>query len=426
VSNKKKNKRIKGNIIFSLFVTGFSAVCSFLLQILIIKNFGLASFGLFAFWRNNIQITSTIGRFGLVGQTLQRLTVLKQTSSAASIKRYYSFCFVCWLVLSICATASLLLIPFLVPPEQYILISVVSLVSLSGFVVLTAVIRVIGNLRISVCLDRVFVLLMMLLLVIITDFTGNAKDSFLYIAFTISILIAFLIAICIVVYSNHQLKIKSVCTKNSKNDDRTSWLENWKSSFKFFMLGFGGVIAQRSMILIAGIYLPAEVLGQLIFMTMLSGLISLPLLGINQILAPEVARCYANKEFMSIEKLVSVSKKYSFLTGIIIAVLVLFSFEHIQQFIGNSSVVVLPVLLIFLFTGVINAFYGPVGTSLSMIGMEGTVALIFNVSVAIKIFVMIVVVPIFSIYGIAYTELGFVLAWNLAMNVKLRAALRTI
>jgi O-antigen/teichoic acid export membrane protein len=107
---------------------------------------------------------------------------------------------------------------------------------------------------------------------------------------------------------------------------------------------------------------------------------------INNIIAPRLVDMYHKEQWKELQQFISTGALIGFiLTGIISLVLFLVGQDIIIFFYGEEYTGVWSLLLILLFSKIGNAFFGPTGTILMMIGLEKTLLKINFFMISIRI-----------------------------------------
>ncbi len=144
--------------------------------------------------------------------------------------------------------------------------------------------------------------------------------------------------------------------------------------------------------------------------------LSLVLLAVNTVIAPQIAQLFEEKEIERINQIISKSTRLIFLlTFPIVLILVLFGNSILDLF-GENYNLSYWSLNILLIGQVVNAFFGPVGTYMNMTGKQQIQQLILILAVVINIVLNFVLIPIYSMEGAAIATATTTILWNVAAS----------
>lgn len=142
-------------------------------------------------------------------------------------------------------------------------------------------------------------------------------------------------------------------------------------------------------------------------------LTSFTLHAVNSISAPKISESYNNDNISEFKSIVMQTTKTIFYSAIPIIILLFIFPEFILNFFGKDFVIGKSVLLILAFSQVINAMSGSVGVILNMTGKEKVFRNILSVALLINISLNLLLIPIYGIEGAAIASASSLIFWNL-------------
>lgn len=408
------------DMLFSAGVTGASAAFNFLMQLLVMRLFGVAAYGAFSFWRNNVWLAGSIGRFGLQGLAFREVSVMQLTGSRAHLNSFLRMAVLVVLILGTVAAAALLLADAASrEPKGDAWLFWLSSLLFAASITANAVYRVLGSLRLSLVFDRLIQNPVFIALVALMWWHGIDDARALYAALAISLAVITLLNIV----GAWRSAARSTFPADAAMPPPL-WGPWLKSGWHLFLLAIGSIIGQRSTLLLAGLYLSSTDLGRFAFMATIAGLIALPLTALNQVTAPALARHKAAGEWSGVRHKIALTRNLGGLIGLVFAVGLLATYPIVERLVGQPGLVDLTVFAILMVATVLNAAFGPVAIGLSMIGEERFAATVLNGAVALKVIALLVVGPRYGMVGFALVEVGFMLLWNGLMAFKLGQVLK--
>ena len=142
-------------------------------------------------------------------------------------------------------------------------------------------------------------------------------------------------------------------------------------------------------------------------------LTSLTLSAVNSISAPRISESYNNNNNLEFRKIVLHTTKTIFFSTIPIIIVIFMFPKYILSFFGDDFLVAKSALLILACSQVINAMSGSVGIILNMTGKEKIFRNILLISLLINIILNLVLIPIYAIEGAAIASATSLIFWNL-------------
>jgi len=200
-----------------------------------------------------------------------------------------------------------------------------------------------------------------------------------------------------------------------------------KSLLPFAMLAGINVINQKTDTLMLGVMTSAKDVG--IYNIALQGsmLVSFALTVFNAVLAPNVARLYAQGSVDKLQKLLTSSTAGISVFAGFTALILLFAGEWLLEHVfGKPYIQAYTPLIILLMGQLINAFMGSVGLFLSMTGHENDTLRAMTYSAIANIVLNILLIPRFGILGAAAATAFSVALWNIILGVRIYQRLKLV
>lgn len=135
---------------------------------------------------------------------------------------------------------------------------------------------------------------------------------------------------------------------------------------------------------------------------------------VNSISAPKISESYNNDKMLEFKNIVNQTTKTIFYSTIPIIIIILVFPEFILNFFGKDFVIARSSLLILVFSQVINAISGSVGVILNMTGKEKIFRNILFLALFINITMNLLLIPIYGIEGAAIASASSLIFWNLS------------
>lgn len=140
--------------------------------------------------------------------------------------------------------------------------------------------------------------------------------------------------------------------------------------------------------------------------------LSLVLLSVNTVIAPQIAQFFEEKKWDKINQIISKSTRLIFvltLPGVVI--LVLFG-NYILGLFGQDYTQSYKALLLLLVGQIVNAGFGPIGTYMNMTGKQNKLQIILIFAVVINIILNYILIPVYGIEGAAFSTAFTTILWN--------------
>lgn len=134
---------------------------------------------------------------------------------------------------------------------------------------------------------------------------------------------------------------------------------------------------------------------------------------IDTVLQPRIAESHAKGDTSELQRIVSKAALFSFLTTIpALLVIVLFGQFLLPLIYGPGYGSAFAPLLILILAQSINAFFGPVGSVLSMTGFERSSLLGLAIAAAVNVTLNVILIPPFGVVGAATATGLSIVTWN--------------
>lgn len=197
-----------------------------------------------------------------------------------------------------------------------------------------------------------------------------------------------------------------------------SFKVNYKKTL-LILTSIGGVqvlFANIETILI-GLFLNAEEVGIYRVALQISILVSFSLMVINQFIQPILAKKIVSESFDELQSFVASSSILILILSVIPALLFLFFGEYLIVFLYSETYVESASILLILIVGqLINSAFGSVGTLLNMSGNESYALRGMLMALIVNIFLNILLIPIYGLYGAAFSVVVSTILWNVILR----------
>ncbi len=221
-------------------------------------------------------------------------------------------------------------------------------------------------------------------------------------SFNVGIILAALLIALILVFISSLFFLRKDEAWILKKPTQINYNNTWtKVAFLFFFQGIIASLNSRFDILVLENYCSEAELAYYDIAIKISSLMGIILLTVNLVIAPEIARLYANKQIKKLEMLVQRSIKIAFLATLPIALFLIILGPIVLKLYGKSFEAGYPVLIIFTFVQIVNVGAGSVGNILNMTGYEKEVIYGILVSLVFNIGLNLSLVPYFGMIGAA-------------------------
>lgn len=135
---------------------------------------------------------------------------------------------------------------------------------------------------------------------------------------------------------------------------------------------------------------------------------------INSILAPKIAKSYANDEAITYKKLIQFSTKINFFITLIVVSLIIILGPFLLGLFGEGFEAGISVLVILCVGQLVNSLSGSVGVVMQMIGEQKMYQYFIVSALIINLILTLILTPIYSGIGAAIATVASMIFWNIA------------
>ena len=200
------------------------------------------------------------------------------------------------------------------------------------------------------------------------------------------------------------------------------WLRN---ALPFTLIAGAGLINDQADILILGMLRPVADVGIYRVAVEMSGFVAFGLHAGNVVIAPQIARIYAQGDMVRLQRLVAISARVFFFTALPVALVFFAAGGHIAAWIFGPAFLRAQTPLALLAAGQFaNASMGSVGFLLTMCGHEKVAAQILLRTALLNIALNFVLIPLFGMNGAAGAAAFTIILWNVLMYGAVKKHLR--
>ncbi|RYH00251.1 MAG: lipopolysaccharide biosynthesis protein [Alphaproteobacteria bacterium] len=404
------------------YVTGASAnllgvVCNFLIQLVLIRAIGVASFGQFAVWRNNVLLAGSLGTLSINSMLVKTFSALRGSGDHKATLPLHRKSTVIVIFASILFAIG---IGVLLTPDDISLSSLlIGSVLYAVLVLWASSARALFGGRLTLFAERAIqpVLFLAGSIIFIAMFRQNSLEEFswLYVAS----LIVTIALVRTLSRSKSRTDLDSSEPRNTSFEGLNDGYRNiLKSSTPFFLISIATYASNRLPLLVGGQILDGYSLGQLAFMQSLAGLVIAVLFSFNMIAGPKISQAFHNGD--TVKACDEVRKMLFILVplGILTNVLIFLSVPVTEIILDDIDLVPRGVFAMFLMGSYIYAIFTAPSIFLQMTGHEKRLAQVTNVAFLLK---LIIIVPLAQRYGL----MGFAIA-QLAQTSAIGLAVTTL
>ena len=172
------------------------------------------------------------------------------------------------------------------------------------------------------------------------------------------------------------------------------------------------VVIQRSDLILVGAMVGTEEAGIYNAATRTAALVSFILSAVNAIVAPTIAKLYAEEKHEALKKLARKVAQFVFWPTLLISIVLAAGSGFILSLFGSEFVEGRPILIILILGQLTNASVGSVGYFMNMTGHQDQSAKVFGVSAIINILLNIIGIYFFGAIGAAIATAVSMVIWN--------------
>lgn len=198
----------------------------------------------------------------------------------------------------------------------------------------------------------------------------------------------------------------------------------WKSGGWFLGASALFLLNSRADLLLLGYFDKAETVGIYKIAVTLSEFLKLPLIAVNAVLMPQIARYWAENDLLGLQKLIKYSARLSTLLAIIAFVGLLGIMPWLLHFYGKAYEQSYSAAIVLGIAQLINVASGSVGNILNMTKHDRDVFYVLAISTSTNLLLGIWLIPTMGYIGAAYSSAISTVLWNLILVFLVRRRLR--
>lgn len=402
-----------------ILIRGFGILISYAFTAYITKTFGASVFGLFSIAISIFMIASVIGRLGVDIHLVKFYSV---KSNLNDIGLFYKTLFKSFFI-SVAISVLIYTLRFYIANElfklpkpeviPYLNWILLSIPFWSITLICSSVSRAQKNIKWFSFISLVSrFLFSFIALLVLLSFVGEpiaiAKAHFLGILMTSIIAIA------------HTVKTFKIVSFKSKTN---SWaflkdsLPMMLSSSILIFLGWMDTF-------VMGVFETDTNVGIYNVCIKIATITSFTLLAINSILAPKIAKSYAEKDVDHYKKLIRFSTKLNFLVSSAVIIGILLFSKLLLSIFGEEFIKGQTILFILCAGQIVNSFSGSVGIILQMIGKQKVYQNFVITALLINLILTVIMTPIYGGIGAAIATVISMAFWNLGCAFYLKTKLQ--
>ena len=415
-------KKIKGNELLSKSSSAFvfkiiGSLLGYVFLLLVTRNSGAESWGIFVLCMALLNITSILSRFGVDIALLRFVAQLKEKME--EVKGIYFQGISLVLFLSILFSVLLFFFsdivaelvfrkPQLTPYFQVIAFTLIP------FTIIHINVQTYRGLKrikeFAFFQDTSKFLFAVIIFVLLFYFTA--------IEAIIIPIYSFLFAVFIIMIISSYGLLKSF--KGVQLIKKISQKEIVKTSFPMMLSSSILLLIAWSDTIMIGIFKTEADVGVYNVALKLAMITGIVLGAVNSIVAPKLSETFNNNRLDEFRELVKQSTRIIFFCTLPILIILFLFPELLLSFFGTEFMIAKTTLLILLVGQVGNAMSGSVGYILQMTGKEKTVQNILLITLIINILLNLYFIPRYGIEGAAFSSAFSLLFWNLVMIVFIK------
>lgn len=393
---------------------------SFVVVVLLARLLGAEGYGIYTLAFVFCSVLSIIVQFGFPNLIVRETAQAKKLSSWGYLNLVWSWVDRCALQLSLLIVILAVGCVLLYFDDRISKGSVTALISLALLPILSfdsiksAALRGLGHITIGqlsnlVVRPLLFLFFILAALVLLNDHSPAVIMS-------LHVLSAFF-ALCITVHFFCRYRPKSV-NKTSSVD--VSECKGWLVAAASMAFTAGMTqITNYADLLILGYFHPAESVGEYRVAVQIATLVVFGLRVVSVVSAPRFAR--EKGELEQLKRLSVVTARMSLMVALLASTIIYLWGEIllIKAFGAEYETAFQP-LKVLVLGQLVNAFFGPIGVIMPMLGMERIAAKIMLAAALVNVGLNFLLIPIYGPIGAAFSTVVSILLWNLTMWWKLK------
>lgn len=400
----------------NIFISGTSTLLSFGVAVILTRLLGASNFGIYTYYLEIVLIAVIPAQFGLPNLIVRETAKGLETKEWGAIKGLWN-----WSTL-ITSSITVLIIVFagiylgfnnsiINTNYKYIILWGILLIPLSSLTALRGaslrglhqVIR--GQLPDNLIQPGLYFLFIILSAVIFHD-TLNIQGAFFFQVLAAGIAFIFG-AFVLIRYTPQELKLATPAFKNR------IWA---KSAFSLALLNGIDVLNRRISIILLGFLVSSAQIGIFKVALQMANFTEFGLRVINPILAPEIAKHYAQQNKQMLQQLATQSSRIILLLNLFISIVYLFCGKSfLLFFFGREYLSAFGVILILILGQLINSMTGPVVMFLNMTGHENDTVKARSGALIMTAILIFLLTPAIGISGTAMAISIGMIFWNVML-----------
>lgn len=393
----------------------FGALVGYFFILYISNNYGADVYGLVAL---GFSIFLIVGVFGRLGLDINLVRFFSQNKNDTETGIFYksifiSFLFSSFLALFLFLFKDIIVIKLYQDPKPELLTYLPWLLGAIPFwnisLICASYLRAKKNNNAFAFIENPSRFLFSLIIIVLVSYFTDAPPLSIVKAHFWGVIITALIGLTIVFKNLRNLKIKSSVTS----------IVFIKDSFPMLLSSSMLILLGLTDTQVMGIYETNSNIGVYNVCLKLATLTTLSLQAINSILAPKIAKSFANGD-NDYKKLITFSTKLNFVITVIIVSIILFFNDFFLGLFGESFKAGAAILFIFCVGQIINSFSGSVGVILQMIGKQKIYQNFVVSALIINLILTFVLTPLYGGIGASISTVISMTFWNIGSAIYLK------
>lgn len=223
------------------------------------------------------------------------------------------------------------------------------------------------------------------------------------------------ISLVVSLFAGSYFLIKKI--RNFKNKKGSDYRVNYKSLLFLTLIGGFQILLENIDLIIIGIFRDLGEVGVYRVCVQMGSIVSFGLVSINQILHPEIAKLYAQKNLFELQRTINFSSKIILSIGLFFVFLyIMFGKFILISIFGSEYSEGYLILVIISIAQLINSAFGSVGAILNMTGNEIYTLKGMMISLIMNAFLNILLIPNYGMIGAAISLTFSYLIWNMMLR----------
>ena len=392
-----------GLIFSSIGISFISISVQTLTQLIIVRYFGLSTFSSFAYWRNTAVFCGAFSCFGLNVATIKFGSTKLQNDEKCELFSFFfwSLIIVVFISLFLGVIGHAWISQISLELNFSSLITLLCCVSFAALAMTAAQVRVLYPGLLGISLERLIpylIFFLILIFSILIDVEIEAPD--------LAVFLGMVLSLTLIVSSFAVVRKAAPAMLGSGPSALLSAFpaDELRSGYRFFLIALSGNIGGRVPLLLSGMMLPLESVGQFALLVSISGLLMVPMLSMNMVIGPELSAAEARTDPIAIKKIIA--KAHLICALLVICALPALGFGKPLLEAALGKLGIFDMLPYFLFIGAacIYAVLNVPAVALQMAGFEKQLAVILLCVTAVKICVGVVLGAWFGLSGFGFAE----------------------